>query len=102
RRRHTISYGDWSSDVCSSDLNRRIPLDHIVHAQSSGWNKNQIGLADIVERQVRSNLNFSVTLNGPPIGRGRSHVEARSATGPGKDRKSGRVGKEGGCGAGQW
>src|SRR5207248_4119412 len=20
RRRHTISYGDWSSDVCSSDL----------------------------------------------------------------------------------
>src|SRR5207248_4864035 len=22
RRRHTRSYGDWSSDVCSSDLNR--------------------------------------------------------------------------------
>src|SRR6266516_6860353 len=22
RRRHTISYGDWSSDVCSSDLPR--------------------------------------------------------------------------------
>src|SRR5438094_4090318 len=22
RRRHTISYGDWSSDVCSSDLHR--------------------------------------------------------------------------------
>src|SRR5438094_7845560 len=22
RRRHTISYGDWSSDVCSSDLAR--------------------------------------------------------------------------------
>src|SRR5207248_8426821 len=22
RRRHTISYGDWSSDVCSSDLDR--------------------------------------------------------------------------------
>src|SRR6266516_6143418 len=25
RRRHTISYGDWSSDVCSSDL-RRVDL----------------------------------------------------------------------------
>src|SRR5207248_8396509 len=23
RRRHTRSYGDWSSDVCSSDLERR-------------------------------------------------------------------------------
>src|SRR5207248_4648849 len=23
RRRHTSSYGDWSSDVCSSDLSRR-------------------------------------------------------------------------------
>src|SRR5207248_6046918 len=22
RRRHTISYGDWSSDVCSSDLQK--------------------------------------------------------------------------------
>src|SRR5207248_2889454 len=25
RRRHTRSYGDWSSDVCSSDLARRRP-----------------------------------------------------------------------------
>src|SRR6202142_4692733 len=28
RRRHTISFGDWSSDVCSSDLfGIHIPLD---------------------------------------------------------------------------
>src|SRR5207248_5789094 len=27
RRRHTSSYGDWSSDVCSSDLN---PLATVV------------------------------------------------------------------------
>src|SRR5207248_7587814 len=26
RRRHTISYGDWSSDVCSSDLAAVGPL----------------------------------------------------------------------------
>src|SRR5207248_4184307 len=25
RRRHTRSYGDWSSDVCSSDLDGRAP-----------------------------------------------------------------------------
>src|SRR5207248_8676262 len=25
RRRHTRSYGDWSSDVCSSDLRTRSP-----------------------------------------------------------------------------
>src|SRR5437867_8081195 len=24
RRRHTRSYGDWSSDVCSSDLSARV------------------------------------------------------------------------------
>src|SRR5438034_10361514 len=27
RRRHTISLCDWSSDVCSSDLHRRVHLD---------------------------------------------------------------------------
>src|SRR5437867_8503021 len=27
RRRHTRSYGDWSSDVCSSDLSRRQLID---------------------------------------------------------------------------
>src|SRR6266705_5868086 len=31
RRRHTISYGDWSSDVCSSDL---LPL-----AFCTGWRR---------------------------------------------------------------
>src|SRR5215467_14830570 len=28
RRRHTRLQGDWSSDVCSSDLEKRIALDH--------------------------------------------------------------------------
>src|SRR5207248_7707083 len=31
RRRHTRSYGDWSSDVCSSDLVRRA-----VHGEALG------------------------------------------------------------------
>src|SRR5207248_9714230 len=39
RRRHTRSYGDWSSDVCSSDLDllhRMTRLRLIRHAQSRG------------------------------------------------------------------
>src|SRR5207248_7119020 len=32
RRRHTRSYGDWSSDVCSSDL--RYPGDSPSHPHS--------------------------------------------------------------------
>src|SRR5688500_20350241 len=28
RRRHTRLQGDWSSDVCSSDLGRRLPVGH--------------------------------------------------------------------------
>src|SRR5205807_6872373 len=31
RRRHTRLQGDWSSDVCSSDLNRDEP-DILIHA----------------------------------------------------------------------
>src|SRR5256885_7634559 len=31
RRRHTRLQGDWSSDVCSSDLYRRRPLNLRVH-----------------------------------------------------------------------
>src|SRR5207248_3478344 len=40
RRRHTRSYGDWSSDVCSSDLGtagaRRLLLVRIGSAASAG------------------------------------------------------------------
>src|SRR6266516_5052423 len=30
RRRHTRSYGDWSSDVCSSDLRRAMLADRLA------------------------------------------------------------------------
>src|SRR5207248_8593578 len=43
-RRHTMSYGDWSSDVCSSDLGRTfVPWfrygmgwEHVYHGGSVG------------------------------------------------------------------
>src|SRR5437762_9134612 len=31
RRRHTRYIGDWSSDVCSSDLERRTRADIVTH-----------------------------------------------------------------------
>src|SRR5438094_2577847 len=36
RRRHTRSYGDWSSDVCSSDLRRRRRAASQLHADGAG------------------------------------------------------------------
>src|SRR5207248_8369517 len=32
RRRHTRSYGDWSSDVCSSDLSTKVPRPQLSQA----------------------------------------------------------------------
>src|SRR5207248_5612982 len=44
RRRHTRSYGDWSSDVCSSDLERlRLHLQRGVELEV---NRIEHGLAD--------------------------------------------------------
>src|SRR5207248_8981455 len=46
-RRHTISYGDWSSDVCSSDLavrhiQRRGPL-HASAGHDAGVDRHEHG-----------------------------------------------------------
>src|SRR5207248_8659040 len=43
RRRHTRSYGDWSSDVCSSDLDLIAQLAKVDPSQEAGlqhfWDK---------------------------------------------------------------
>src|SRR6266516_5431744 len=51
RRRHTRSYGDWSSDVCSSDLLRVgvASLDHEVR-------DHPVELGSVVEARVRELL----------------------------------------------
>src|SRR5207248_7307278 len=36
RRRHTKSYGDWSSDVCSSDLRPASLIYHVGRASPEG------------------------------------------------------------------
>src|SRR6266516_7249101 len=35
RRRHTRSYGDWSSDVCSSDLRAEKAVDKLLQGMES-------------------------------------------------------------------
>src|SRR3989442_2489811 len=44
RRRHTRCGRDWSSDVCSSDLNGWTPSDAVVKADSAGQATNQLGV----------------------------------------------------------
>src|SRR5207248_6395010 len=49
RRRHTRSYGDWSSDVCSSDLGRGCFSDY--------YTANYGGV--IFQRSLRDNVIFA-------------------------------------------
>src|SRR5207248_8154148 len=94
RRRHTRSYGDWSSDVCSSDLSWRF-----IHAITKdcpavaelAWMKRQL------VQVVYGNQNWSTSAQGVtpaypqvrtwPVAAGRFFDEKRS-----EER---RVGKEG-------
>src|SRR5207248_7152621 len=44
RRRHTRSYGDWSSDVCSSDLLRRVKrLQELSKLTIPRWDNDRHG-----------------------------------------------------------
>src|SRR5207248_7483851 len=67
RRRHTRSYGDWSSDVCSSDLTgdlvdqpevvrppgrQPIAAPHERHAQGSSERKS-LGEPDVLRSEER-------------------------------------------------
>src|SRR5207248_8532242 len=52
-RRHTRSYGDWSSDVCSSDLGLKMAPDVGRIAQPPG-------LPDLVARAVRDDVGIPV------------------------------------------
>src|SRR5207248_4111485 len=65
RRRHTRSYGDWSSDVCSSDLVsaadivipaesevRQVARDIRLPAQLAYGSRVLDALGDVVDRQI--------------------------------------------------
>src|SRR5207248_3682802 len=41
RRRHTRSYGDWSSDVCSSDLGHQAPGERALRQAIGGLSRRE-------------------------------------------------------------
>src|SRR5207248_8415221 len=49
RRRHTRSYGDWSSDVCSSDLT---PIDFVPMAKTL-YPQDPVGPDELMNPQPR-------------------------------------------------
>src|SRR5207248_5667773 len=67
RRRHTRSYGDWSSDVCSSDL--EIERAHVLGVSLGGTIAQELILA--APERVRS-LALGSTWAGPSEWRSRS------------------------------
>src|SRR5437879_2039854 len=89
RRRHTRYIGDWSSDVCSSDLRPRVPLSHtsVVLDGRALQAPHQGGLAP-GPRQHRA---AGVTGAGDPrVHPDRARARARGATKralPGAQRK---------------
>src|SRR5207248_7002548 len=56
RRRHTRSYGDWSSDVCSSDLHRRrLPAKTTrmrIHAKRISQRNLQLSSIRLLKRET--------------------------------------------------
>src|SRR5207248_5778718 len=69
RRRHTRSYGDWSSDVCSSDLMCVEALEEFIHLardrdhfgskQRKHGLKTGVLLRRIVERWIEARIFLS-------------------------------------------
>src|SRR6266516_346583 len=53
RRLHTRSYGDWSSDVCSSDL---ATVDHVLHLEGKTATSYTGGYAAFVTQRAERRL----------------------------------------------
>src|SRR5207248_8709495 len=101
RRRHTRSYGDWSSDVCSSDLNGGEGLSDLVG--------QVVGQGFSLFQGLRQGLGVG---GGPadngPTAEGVGPQDERPAVekavdtaGPGGRSEERRVGRGGRVGAGQ-
>src|SRR5437867_13291959 len=74
RRRHTRSYGDWSSDVCSSDLN--VVLQR-TKGNNSGWIVIAAGWAFAVTIAVYSVNSISGAHINPAVKIGRASCRER-------------------------
>src|SRR5207248_8979345 len=59
RRRHTRSYGDWSSDVCSSDLiSKQRHAKHSTASSRSGYKRNCSTHTSDIEPATAAVLNY--------------------------------------------
>src|SRR5256885_3833125 len=94
RRRHTRLQGDWSSDVCSSDLSLSVAfllgtvigLERQLRQRTAGLRTNTlvaVGAAVFVDLAVR----FHDLYGGPRSGEGRGGEKGRSRWAPGHLKK---------------
>src|SRR5207248_7894924 len=79
RRRHTRSYGDWSSDVCSSDLVFPVPAgpmpiaqhDIVIGIGPAGTGKTYLAVAMAVDALARKRVR-RIVLARPAVEAGES------------------------------
>src|SRR5207248_7038381 len=80
-RRHTRSYGDWSSDVCSSDLTRQLGRPPFAHdlacAQDGDAVGELLGFVEVVRREQDRFAERAQVADRLPGGAARAGVEAR-------------------------
>src|SRR5207248_8726136 len=90
RRRHTISYGDWSSDVCSSDLKaaRVSPfLPAVATSASSSFSSRAVSDSPI--------LRISAGGSSIPSRKRASFAHAAAPIGRSEERRGGKGGRSG-------
>src|SRR6266566_1505033 len=84
RRRHTILQGDWSSDVCSSDLARLAPGHDVGGNVVPNWDLPTLAGAGALRSTARDMLTFlaaNLDTSATPMARGlRQTHEPRQAT----------------------
>src|SRR5207248_3567810 len=86
RRRHTRSYGDWSSDVCSSDL--EVIFRGVPFVEEAG------GLVDEIRDEVDASLARSADEEIREIGRASCRERVESSGGGGVMKKKKRYMRE--------
>src|SRR5207248_4020529 len=96
RRRHTRSYGDWSSDVCSSDLPGEIKdilLREIEAADLHELDVEEVGTILEVKDGIARIYGLKKAMAGEML-------EITASESGDKRSEERRVGKEGRCGCG--
>src|SRR5437867_10601879 len=88
RRRHTRSYGDWSSDVCSSDLDGNTPGLHLEQRlEMAALGVRGLDSGEGETRPVRAEAGEDRVAHGQPpfdeIGRASCRERVESAGGGG-------------------